>query len=67
MSNSFSCVLMMPAHCCSPELCAAGVRYNAFLLNSEGKAFIEYLAKHGQLASHHAACMLSKLASARCS
>jgi hypothetical protein len=42
-----------------------GVRYNAFLLNSEGKAFIEYLAKHGQLASHHAACMLSKLASAR--
>ena len=43
-----------------------GDRYNAYLLNSEGKAFIEYLAKHNQLASHHASEMLGKMACARC-
>eukprot|EP00658_Telonema_sp_P-2_P020264 TRINITY_DN1800_c0_g2_i5.p1 TRINITY_DN1800_c0_g2~~TRINITY_DN1800_c0_g2_i5.p1 ORF type:complete len:2345 (+),score=758.67 TRINITY_DN1800_c0_g2_i5:146-7036(+) len=42
-----------------------GDRYNAYLLNNEGKAFIEYLAKHNQLLPQHAKEMLDRLACAR--
>ena len=42
------------------------LRYNPYLLNNEGRAFIEYLAKHAQLQPHHAELMLQRLTSARC-